>query len=63
MGAWILSCVHYNNQGLDRESSGYLSIFPVSYVRIVLILLQSGLWAINICWVLGGLSWSCVPWP
>jgi hypothetical protein len=30
MGAWILSCVHYNNQGLDRESSGYLSIFPMS---------------------------------
>jgi hypothetical protein len=30
MGVWILSCVHYNNQGLDRESSGYLSIFPMS---------------------------------
>jgi hypothetical protein len=30
MGAWILGCVHYNNQGLDRESSGYLSIFPMS---------------------------------
>jgi hypothetical protein len=30
MGAWILSCVHYNNQGLDRESSKYLSIFPMS---------------------------------